>query len=120
MAMAGFVSSLLILMMSALVEHEGDVFDSRWAFTLWNGATFLYVAVMLYAGWVEGNQPTFTMVPSATRNILYILRLICGIAMTAASANWAFRMTHVIRARRLGEIAAYRYMAPSSSKLERV
>jgi cytochrome c oxidase cbb3-type subunit 1 len=120
MAMAGFVSSLLILMMSALVEHEADVFDSRWAFALWNGATFLYVAVMLYAGWIEGNQPTFTMVPSATRNILYILRLMCGIAMTAASANWVFRMTHVIRARRLDELAAHRNIPPSSSELERV
>ena len=99
MAMAGFVTSLLILLLVVLLGDDGDVFDSRWAFLAWQGGTFFYVVIMLWAGWIEGNNPAFTMVPTSTRNAIYILRLVLGIAMTAASINWLLRLTERIRQR---------------------
>ena len=97
MAMAGFVTSLLILLLVVLLGDDGDVFDSRWAFFAWQSATFAYVVIMLLAGWIEGNDPTFTMVPSAMRNAIYGLRLVLGVAMTAASCNWLLRLTMRMR-----------------------
>ena len=92
MAMAGFVTSLLILVLAVLLGKDGDVFSSRWAWALWNGGTLLYVAIMLDAGWIEGSHPGYTMVPSTSRNIIYVLRLLCGLAMFAASVNWLLRL----------------------------
>lgn len=93
MAMAGFVTSLLILLLVTLLGEDGDVFGSRRAFVLWQGGTAAYVAIMFFAGWIEGANPTFTMVPSTTRNLIYVLRLLLGLAMTAASFNWLLRLT---------------------------
>lgn len=109
MAMAGFVTSLLILVLAVLLGDDGDVFDSRWAYAFWHGGTLVYAAIMLVAGWIEGYDPTFTMIPSATRNSIYVLRLLCGVAMAAASANWLLRLTRRIQLRAANK--------PSSSSL---
>ncbi len=93
LAMAGFVTNLLILLLILLLGEEDTTFGSRWAFWAWQGGTLLYVLLMLGAGWIEGSQPTFTMVPSGARNLVYLLRLLLGAAMAAASANWLFRLT---------------------------
>ncbi len=99
LAMAGFVTNLLILSLVMLLGEESDAFSSRWAFLAWQGGTFLYVLLMLGAGWIEGNDPTFTVVPSTARNVLYLLRLVLGAAMALASANWLYRLTRAISAR---------------------
>jgi cytochrome c oxidase cbb3-type subunit 1 len=93
MAMAGFVTSLLILVLVALLEKDGDVFDSTWAFYAWQMGTLVYVVIMIWAGWIEGSRPIFTMAPSALRNAIYGMRLVVGIAMAAASCNWLLRLT---------------------------
>lgn len=93
MAMAGFCTSLLVLILAVLLGQDGDIFDTRWAFYAWHGGTLLYVMVMIYAGWLEGNNPAFTIVPSTTRDTLYVLRLLSGTAMAAASIDWAARLT---------------------------
>ena len=92
LAMAGFVTSLLILVLIILLGDEVDPFRARWAFIAWQGGTLLYVLLMIGAGWIEGNDPTFTMVPSATRNWIYVLRLLLGAAMAAASIDWFLRL----------------------------
>lgn len=97
MAMAGFVTSLLILVLVSLLERDGDVFDSTWAFYAWQIGTFVYVAIMIWAGWIEGAHPVFTMAPSGLRNAIYSIRLIVGIAMAAASCNWLLRLTQRTR-----------------------
>jgi cytochrome c oxidase cbb3-type subunit 1 len=88
LAMAGFVSSLLVLILAVLLKQHGDVFNSRWAFIAWHGSTLAYVVLFLFAGWREGTDPAFTIVPGAARNILYVVRLILGLGMTLASAEW--------------------------------
>jgi cytochrome c oxidase cbb3-type subunit 1 len=97
LAMAGFVTSLLILILVVLADKDGRVFNSRWAYVAWNGGTLVYVALFIAAGWREGVDPAFTMVPGMTRNALYVLRLVLGLAMTAASAQWFWQLTRHLR-----------------------
>ncbi len=99
MAMAGFVTTLLVLLLVMLLGEDGDVFHSRWAFWAWQLGTFGYVVIMFYAGWIEGAHPTFTMVPGPLRNAIYWLRLILGMAMTAGSINWLYWHTQRMRKR---------------------
>lgn len=118
MAMAGFCTSLLIVLLAVLLGEDGVIFDTRWAFYAWNGGTLAYVAAMIYAGWLEGYDPSFTMVPTATRDILYIIRLLCGIAMTAASLDWTLRLTHRMSTREAAADSATG--ASSDTKLQRL
>jgi len=97
MAMAGFVTTLLILVLVVLLEQDGDIFLSTWAFWAWQLGTFLYVVIMFYAGWIEGADPAFTIVPGPLRDAIYWLRLLLGIAMTAASLQWLWRSTISVR-----------------------
>jgi cytochrome c oxidase cbb3-type subunit 1 len=99
MAMAGFASSLLILILGTLLDDDAEIFNSRWAFVAWHGSTLAYVVLFLIAGWREGVDPVFTIVPGMTRNVLYAVRLVLGLAMTAASAHWLMRLTQRMRAR---------------------
>jgi cytochrome c oxidase cbb3-type subunit 1 len=98
LAMAGFVSSLLILILGVLLADNAGIFNSRWAFFAWHGATLAYVVLFLFAGWREGADPAFTIVPGPARNALYIVRLLLGIAMTAASAEWLRRLLNHLHA----------------------
>lgn len=97
LAMAGFVSSLLILILGVLLGEKAEAFNSRWAFASWHGATLAYVVLFFFAGWWEGADPAFTIVPGPARNILYLVRLVLGIAMTAASAEWLRQLTRRMR-----------------------
>ena len=93
-----FVSSLLVLILAVLLDKNADIFNIRWAFLAWHGATFAYVVLFLFAGWHEGVDPTFTIVPGPARNVLYAVRLLLGIAMTAASAEWLRQLSRRMRA----------------------
>jgi cytochrome c oxidase cbb3-type subunit 1 len=111
MAMAGFVTSLLILVLVALLEKDGDIFNSTWAFYAWQMGTLVYVVIMIWAGWIEGSHPNFTMAPSGLRNVIYGTRLVVGIAMTAASCQWLLRLTQRLRIKndaREGELLSRR------------
>jgi cytochrome c oxidase cbb3-type subunit 1 len=47
-----------------------------------------YIVLMTVAGWREGFDPAFTIVPGAARNALYAARLVTGILMLLASLDW--------------------------------
>ena len=102
LAMAGFVTSLLIVNLAVLLGKDGDVFNSRWAFFTWHGAALAYVVLFFFAGWKEGADPAFTIVPSTARNVLYAVRLGLGLAMTAASGEWLRQLTRRIRSQKSG------------------
>jgi cytochrome c oxidase cbb3-type subunit 1 len=97
LAMAGFVSSLLILILAVMLREKAELFNARWAFIAWHGATLAYVVLFLWAGWREGADPAFTIVPGPGRNMLYAVRLLLGIAITAASAEWLGKLTRHLR-----------------------
>jgi cytochrome c oxidase cbb3-type subunit 1 len=97
LAMAGFVSSLLILILAVLLDEAGLIFNARWPFIAWHVGTLGYVILFFFTGWKEGGDPAFTIVPGPARNLIYAARLVLGIAMTAASAYWLVRITERIR-----------------------
>ncbi len=98
LAMAGFTTNLLLLLLAVLLGRDADALASRWAFVTWQLCAVLYVAVMLYAGSIEGVHPGFTMTPGPLRTGLYTTRLLLGTGMMLASANWFLRLLGRVRA----------------------
>jgi len=96
-AVAGFLTALLAVVMVQLLGDEGWILTRRWSFRMWNWSVLAYVALMLIAGWIEGNDPAFTIVPSPTRNVLYALRLVTGILMLISSAEWLVAASALLR-----------------------
>ncbi len=96
-AMAGFASSLLIFAMVQMLGEGGWIFNSTRSFWLWNLGVAAYVALMTIAGWFEGSDPAFTIVPGAARDVLYTLRLLTGILMLLASLDWLNDATRLLR-----------------------
>jgi cytochrome c oxidase cbb3-type subunit 1 len=88
LAMAGFTSSLLIFVLVQLLGKDGWIFNQTRSFYGWNIAVLGYVVLMSVAGWREGFDPTFTIVPGAARTTIYILRLVVGLVMLASSLDW--------------------------------
>ena len=88
LAMAGFTSSLLIFVLVQLLGKDGWIFNQTRSFYGWNIAVLGYVVLMSVAGWREGFDPTFTLVPGAARTTIYILRLVVGLVMLASSLDW--------------------------------
>jgi cytochrome c oxidase cbb3-type subunit 1 len=88
LAMAGFVSSLLIFVLVQLMKEDGWIFTRSRSFFVWQVSVAAYVAIMFYAGWREGANPEFALAPSTTRNVLYGVRLVLGLLLFAASLDW--------------------------------
>jgi len=95
MAMAGFVTSFLIFVLVALLGEDGVIFEAKWAFVAWQASTASYIAIMLIAGWMEGNSPMFNMIPGTGRNVIYSVRLALGTLMTIASLSWLLRASRL-------------------------
>lgn len=97
LAMAGFVSSMNLFLLINLLEDSSDRFNTSWSFYAWQTGLALYIVSMAVAGWLEGGDPAFTILPGLTRNLLYSVRLFGGLLMFSASVNWLVGVT-----RRLG------------------
>jgi cytochrome c oxidase cbb3-type subunit 1 len=97
LAMAGFTSSLLIFVMVQLLGEDGWIFNQTRSFYGWNTAVLGYVVLMSAAGWHEGFDPSFTVVPGAARNTINILRLVVGVVMLAASMDWLIAASRLLR-----------------------
>jgi cytochrome c oxidase cbb3-type subunit 1 len=97
LAMAGFTSSLLIFVLVQLLGEDGWIFNRTRSFYGWNLAVVAYVVLMMAAGWREGFDPTFTIIPGAVRNAVYILRLVVGVVMLASSLDWLIDATTLLR-----------------------
>ena len=96
-AMAGFTSSLLIFVMIQLMGQDGWIFNRSRSFYTWHVSVIAYVVVITMAGWREGFDPAFTIVPGPARNVLYVLRLLTGILMFLASLDWFVDASTVLR-----------------------
>ena len=97
MAMAGFISSLNVFLLVTIVEAGQDVFNSPWAFAAWQAGTLGYVVLMFVAGWIEGGDPAFTIVPGIGRNVIYMARLLCGGMMSLTSIYWLIRVSEKLK-----------------------
>ena len=100
-AVAGFLTALLAVVLVQLLGDDGWILTRRWSFHMWNWSVLAYVVLMFIAGWIEGNDPAFTIVPSLARNVLYALRLVTGILMLVSSAEWLVATSALLRASRL-------------------
>ena len=98
MAMAGFVTSLLIFLLIVLLGEDGKILEAKWAFITWHASALGYIAIMFLSGWIEGCNPMFAMVPGAGRNVIYSVRLVLGASMTVASLSWLLRASRLVRA----------------------
>lgn len=96
-AVAGFLTALLALVLVQLLGSDGWILTRRWSFHMWNSSVLTYVVLMLIAGWIEGNDPAFTVVLGVTRNSLYSLRLVSGILMLISSAEWLIATSALLR-----------------------
>jgi cytochrome c oxidase cbb3-type subunit I len=97
-AVAGFLTALLAVVLVQLLGDDGWILTRRWSFHMWNWSVLAYVVLMLIAGWIEGDNPAFTIVPGITRNLLYSLRLITGVLMLVSSAEWLIAASVLVRA----------------------
>ena len=101
LAMAGFISSLLIFALVQIMGDDGWIFTGTGSFYAWHASVAAYAAIMFFAGWKEGADPSFAIVPGVLRNSIYLLRMLLGIVLLTSSLVWfrdAFRL--------LGEIDA--------------
>jgi cytochrome c oxidase cbb3-type subunit 1 len=88
-AVAGFLSAyILFILVQLLGEHDAWILNRTWSFHAWNLGVLAYVLVIMYAGWIEGTDPAFTIAPGAARNTLYVIRLLTGVSMLAGSVEW--------------------------------
>jgi len=97
LAMAGFTSSLLIFVLVQLLGEDGWIFNRARSFYGWNMAVLAYVVLMTAAGWHEGFDPAFTIVPGAARQAIYTLRLLVGVVMLGSSVDWFVDATALLR-----------------------
>jgi cytochrome c oxidase cbb3-type subunit 1 len=83
--------------MVELLGEGGWIFNRTRSFYLWNGSVIAYIVLMTIAGWREGFDPTFTIVPGIARNVLYTLRLVTGIMMLIAALDWFIDASTLLR-----------------------
>lgn len=89
LAMAGFCSSFLMLLMVGLLPVPVlSAISGTLEFVLWQIAVAGYVLLMGYCGWREVESPGFVMNPGPELKAIYVLRLLCGLVMAAVSLRW--------------------------------
>jgi cytochrome c oxidase cbb3-type subunit 1 len=96
-AVAGFLTALLAVVLVQLLGDDGWILTRRWSFHMWNWSVAGYVVLMLIAGWIEGRDAAFTIIPGVTRNVLYALRLVSGVLMLVSSAEWLVAVSALLR-----------------------
>ena len=89
LAVAGFLSAYVVfILVQILGEEDAWILNRTWSFYAWNLGVLAYVIDIMIAGWIEGTDPAFTIVPGPARNFLYVIRLLTGVSMLAGSAEW--------------------------------
>lgn len=89
LAMAGFCSSFLMLLMEQLLPEEyAQMLCRKPEFYLWQSGVIIYVLLMWFSGWKEGSDASFVAMPGKGIVAIYSLRLLCGLVMLWASFRW--------------------------------
>ena len=106
LAMAGFVSSMNLFLLTNFLEDDAECLNCNWAFYAWQTGLALYIVSMASAGWFEGRNPAFTIIPGSLRNLLYSIRLLGGILIFSASLNWLIAVTRRLKAQQEESVLA--------------
>jgi cytochrome c oxidase cbb3-type subunit 1 len=83
--------------MVQMLGNDGWIFNGTWSFYVWHLSVLAYVAIMFIAGWHEGTNPTFNILPGAARNGIYALRLLLGVLIFLASLDWLIDANTMLR-----------------------
>lgn len=85
LAMAGFTSSFLVFLVGVLT---GRVRELQRGFWWWHLSALAYVLLMVVAGIAEASDAGWVMEGGTGRNVIYALRLLCGLVLLAVSVTW--------------------------------
>ena len=97
LAMAGFVTSMNIFLLTTFLGEDGECFNANRPFLAWQAGLIAYILSMAIAGWREGQDPSFTIIPGFLRDLLYSVRLGSGLLMFLASVTWLVQITRRLR-----------------------
>ena len=89
-AMAGMLSCFLILILIALDEpgRRRAALAEPIGFALWHGGALLMCGALLVLGTLEADQPARVYFSEPIAQLIYLLRLLAGGAMTLAVLRW--------------------------------
>jgi cytochrome c oxidase cbb3-type subunit 1 len=90
LAMAGMLTSLNMLMLISLAPRTrlANALAARRPWLAWNAACLVMVAALTALGWAEGRDPTLVPGGGTLVQAIYVVRLLCGLAMAAAALPW--------------------------------
>jgi cytochrome c oxidase cbb3-type subunit 1 len=92
LAMAGMITCLNFLILSALAERsessEKTIFGGWVPFVLWNGACLVMVVILFLQGLREGSHPSVLFGVDSMTNFIYFVRAGAGVVMLLASLEW--------------------------------
>lgn len=96
LAMAGMIGALNMMVLGSLGSVEaGDPWCDRTAFWLWQIGLLTYVIVMTGQGVREGLEPQVLWGENGLTQSAYVVRLMAGVLMLAASIRWCWRIARV-------------------------
>lgn len=85
LAMAGFTSSFLVFL-AVVLTGAAEVL--RRGFWWWHLAALAYVVLMVIAGANEAVDAGWVMEGGLGRDVVYVLRLLCGVVLFGVSVRW--------------------------------
>lgn len=95
LAMAGLLTSLNMV----FLLHLGDsprvaaALGARTPYWVWQLAAAVHIGGLLALGWFEGVEPALVVGGSEAARLAYLIRLVAGAAMTAASLWWLIALS---------------------------
>src|SRR6202007_3489017 len=91
------VSSMNLFLLANFLGTDAECLNANGSFFAWQIGLAIYIVSMAVAGWHEGGDPSFTIIPGYLRNLLYWVRFAGGFLMFAASVHWLPGVTRRIR-----------------------
>ena len=90
LAMAGFVTSLLVVMLVVLNRDTalGRLFAAKLSFSLWHAGSLVHVVSLLVLGSLEAADPGLVFRATPVVETFYLVRWLAGGTMLAASGLW--------------------------------
>jgi cytochrome c oxidase cbb3-type subunit I len=90
LAMAGMLTSLNMLMLISFAPRTrlADALAAPRPWLAWNTACLAMVAALTTLGWAEGRDPTLVPGGGILVQAIYVVRLLCGLVMAAATLPW--------------------------------
>jgi cytochrome c oxidase cbb3-type subunit 1 len=95
LAMAGMLTSINVVLLLNLGSGAATrrALGSTALFWMWQAGCVVQVVVLSALGWLEGAEPSLLSATDATIDLGYYARLLAGVLMAAAAAEWLWKLT---------------------------